>query len=67
MRGRSQRAWNPVREIQLPGLPPESPKGVTDKIEQGDSDVQDATMHSNERMIKQVYDRRRESSAKPGR
>ncbi len=43
------------------------PKGVTDKIEQGDEDVQDATMHSNSRMIQQVYDRRTETSAKPVR
>lgn len=43
------------------------PKGVTDKIEQGHEDVQDATMHSNERMIRQVYDRRRVRVAKPVR
>lgn len=41
------------------------PKGVTDKLTQGDSDVMDATMHTNERMIKQVYDRRRVRVAKP--
>jgi hypothetical protein len=41
------------------------PKGVTDKLNKGDSDVMDATMHTNERMIKQVYDRRRMRVAKP--
>lgn len=43
------------------------PKGVTDKMVQGDTDVMDATMHTNERMIKQVYDRRRTRTAKPVR
>ncbi len=43
------------------------PKGVTDKIEAGHDDVQDATLHSNERMIQQVYDRRRVRKAKPVR
>lgn len=41
------------------------PKGVTDKLDQGDGDVMDATMHTNERMIKTVYDRRRLRVAKP--
>lgn len=41
------------------------PKGVTDKLEQGAADTVDATMHSNERMIRQVYDRRRTRVAKP--
>jgi len=41
------------------------PKGVCDKLEHGDSDVMDATMHTSERMIKQVYDRRRTRVAKP--
>lgn len=41
------------------------PKGVTDKLTAGDLDVMDATMHTNERMIKQVYDRRRVRVAKP--
>lgn len=41
------------------------PKGVTDKMRQGAQDVMDATMHTNERMIKQVYDRRRTRVAKP--
>ncbi len=41
------------------------PKGVTDKLEQGDTDVMDATMHTNERMIQKTYDRRRLRIAKP--
>lgn len=41
------------------------PKGVSDKLARGDRDVQDATMHSSERMLRQVYDRRRERVAKP--
>jgi site-specific recombinase XerD len=43
------------------------PMGVTAKITRGDDDVQDATMHSNDRMIKQVYDRRAVTTAKPAR
>lgn len=41
------------------------PKGVTDKMARGDQDVTDATMHSSERMVRQVYDRRRVRVAKP--
>jgi integrase len=41
------------------------PKGVSDKMAAGASDVMDATMHSNQRMIQQVYDRRRLRVAKP--
>ncbi len=41
------------------------PKGVTDKMARGDLDVTDATMHSSERMVRQVYDRRRVRVAKP--
>ncbi len=41
------------------------PKGVTDKLTQGDTDVMDATMHTNERMIQKTYDRRRLRIAKP--
>jgi hypothetical protein len=43
------------------------PKGVTDKLEQGDADTQDATLHSNAKMIESVYDRRRVRVAKPVR
>ena len=42
-------------------------KGVADKMERGDRDVLDATMHSSERMVRQVYDRRRVRVAKPAR
>jgi integrase len=41
------------------------PMGVSDKLARGDRDVQDATLHSSERMIRQVYDRRRVRVAKP--
>lgn len=43
------------------------PKGVSDKLAQGDTDTLDATMHSSERMIRQTYDRRRVRVAKPTR
>jgi integrase len=43
------------------------PKGVTDKMDQGAGDVVDATLHSSERMVRQVYDRRRVRVAKPVR
>lgn len=41
------------------------PMGVSDKLARGDRDVQDATLHTSERMVRQVYDRRRERRAKP--
>ncbi|VEH33572.1 site-specific integrase [Bordetella hinzii] len=41
------------------------PKGVTDKMERGDEDVVDATLHTSERMVRQTYDRRRVRRAKP--
>ena len=44
-----------------------APKGVTDKLEDGHTDVQDATLHKSARMIQAVYDRRRKVKAKPAR
>lgn len=41
------------------------PKGVSDKLARGDDDTLDATLHTSERMIRQVYDRRRKRVAKP--
>ena len=41
------------------------PKGVSDKLATGQTDVIDATLHTNERMVRQVYDRRRQRSAQP--
>jgi hypothetical protein len=41
------------------------PKGVTDKLESGQRDVMEATLHTSERMVQQVYDRRRVRVAKP--
>lgn len=43
------------------------PGGVTAKRERGDTDIQDATMHADARMIDQVYDRRRTRKATPAR
>ncbi|WP_310625768.1 hypothetical protein [Limnohabitans sp.] len=41
------------------------PKGVSDKLASGQTDTQDATGHSSERMIRQVYDRHAVKKAKP--
>jgi len=41
------------------------PKGVTDKLANKDLDVMDATMHTSEKMITAIYDRRRVRVAKP--
>jgi integrase len=43
------------------------PKAVTDKLNSGHDDVMDATLHSDERMVRAVYDRRRRRVAKPTR
>ena len=42
-------------------------KGVSDKLDDGAEDVLDATLHTSEHMVRQVYDRRRTRSAKPVR
>ena len=41
------------------------PAGVTDKRASGATDTQDATLHSDARMIERHYDRRRVRVAKP--
>ncbi|MGB3742471.1 MAG: hypothetical protein WA968_10480 [Castellaniella sp.] len=41
------------------------PKGVSDKLQRGDKDVMEATLHTSERMIRKTYDRRRVRHAKP--
>ena len=41
------------------------PKGVSDKLSSGQTDTQDATNHTSDRMIRQVYDRRMVKKAKP--
>lgn len=41
------------------------PKGVTSKLDQGDTDVMNATLHTNERMVRTVYDRRATKVANP--
>lgn len=43
------------------------PKGVSDKLTSGATDVIDATLHTSERMVRQVYDRRQLKTAKPVR
>jgi integrase len=43
------------------------PKGVSDKLSGGATDVIDATLHTSERMVRQVYDRRQLKTAKPVR
>ena len=41
------------------------PKGVSDKLEAGHADTQDATLHTDGKMIAKVYDRRQARRAKP--
>lgn len=41
------------------------PMGVSTKLENGHTDTQAATGHSDEKMIRTVYDRRRLRKAKP--
>ena len=41
------------------------PKGGSDKLERGDTDTQDATLHSNATMIETIYDRRKFRKATP--
>jgi hypothetical protein len=41
------------------------PKGVTAKLERGDHDALEATMHNSERTLRQVYDPRRVLIARP--
>ena len=41
------------------------PMGVSDKLEKGHQDVQDATLHTDGKMVARVYDRRENKRAKP--
>lgn len=41
------------------------PKGVTDKIQRGDTDTKDATLHSSDAMIARHYDRSKSKKATP--
>lgn len=41
------------------------PMGVSDKLEAGHADVQDATLHTDGKMVARVYDRREQKRAKP--
>jgi hypothetical protein len=41
------------------------PKGVTDKLQRGDTDTKDATLHSSDAMIARHYDRSKTKKATP--
>ena len=41
------------------------PKGVSDKLTRGDTDTQEATLHTDGKMIARVYDRRANKKATP--
>ena len=41
------------------------PKGVSDKLEAGHTDTQDATLHTDGKMIARIYDRRQTKKATP--
>lgn len=43
------------------------PKGVSDKLEAGHTDTKDATLHSSDKMISMVYDRRKVRKATPAK
>lgn len=55
------------REFQPFTLADCRPGGVTEKREAGQDDVYEGTGHVDRRMIDQVYDRRKDRSAKPAR
>lgn len=40
------------------------PAAVTDRVDEGDTDITNATGHSSDRMVKQVYDRRKTKKAR---
>jgi integrase len=40
------------------------PAAVTDRMDEGDADITNATGHNSERMVKQVYDRRKTKAAR---
>lgn len=40
------------------------PAAVTDRVDEGDETITNATGHSSDRMVKQVYDRRKTKSAR---
>jgi hypothetical protein len=55
-------AQRPNRRPCRAGAPAEN---ESDKLERGHKDVQDATLHTDEKMIRKVYDRRAQKRAKP--
>ncbi len=61
---RAKEEGQPFRSFSLQDC---RPKGVSDKLAQGDADVIDASLHTSERMVRQVYDRRRVRVAKPAK
>jgi len=40
------------------------PAAVTDRVEAGDENITNATRHSSDRMVRQVYDRRKKKAAR---
>lgn len=58
----AQEKGMPFKSFSLQDL---RPKGVSDKLAIGHTDVIDATLHTSERMVRQVYDRRRQRKARP--
>lgn len=40
------------------------PAAVTDRVEEGDNTITNATGHSSDRMVRQVYDRRKTKKAR---
>ena len=53
------RGWVYVR-CKVVGMP----AAVADKVDEGDKDITNATGHSSDRMVRQVYDRRKTKAAK---
>lgn len=61
----AERAAKEHRPFQPFSLQDCRPKGVSDKLAKGDQDVMDATLHTSERMVRRVYDRRLIKVVKP--
>lgn len=65
MRKCAEKAQEEGKPFQSFSLQDCRPKGVSDKLAQGAQDVMEATLHTSERMVRQVYDRRKIRIAKP--
>ncbi|MBN8491743.1 MAG: hypothetical protein J0M00_10015 [Burkholderiales bacterium] len=55
------------REFTRFNLQDQRPKGISDKMEAGHQDVQNATLHKSKETVGRVYDRRRTRRAQPAR